>query len=121
MLWVRLVLNTLSDVNLLRELREAITAMPKELSELYGQILAFLCHQKGNKVVNRVKKILGWLVYAKRPLKKHEVLHGVALTAESPNLSKWDILDDSAIDKYKPLIEQLPDGSIGLIHFTTEE
>ena len=121
MLWVKLVLETLSDIDTPRELHEAITSMPQELSELYTRILTFLCHQKAKKVADRIIRILGWLAYTKRPLKKHELLRGVALTPESPVLDRWDTLDDSAIDRCKPLIEQLPDGSITLIHFTTEE
>jgi len=31
------------------------------------------------------------------------------------------MLDGSAIDKCKPLVEESPDGSIALIHFTAQE
>lgn len=104
-----------------REMHEAITAMPQELSELYTEIIILLCQQKAKKVADRIVRILGWLAYTKRPLKKHELLRGVALTPESPVLDRWDTIDDSAIDRCKPLVEQLPDGSIRLIHFTAEE
>ncbi|KAK4183141.1 hypothetical protein QBC35DRAFT_478452 [Podospora australis] len=120
-LWARLVLDSLSDVDTLRELYDAIEAMPKELSNLYNKILTSMTEQKGERVAHRVLKILGWLVYAKRPLKSHEILHAVALTMESPVLDSWDVLDDSAIERCKPHIELLPDGSVGLIHFTAEE
>ncbi|GAB1314764.1 hypothetical protein MFIFM68171_04974 [Madurella fahalii] len=119
--YVRLVLDTLSDVDRLRELHDSITAMPSELSDLYGKILAALCQRKTDKVAGRVVRILAWLVYTKRPLKKFEVVHGVALTPESPVLDEWEMLDDSAVDKCEPLVEELRDGSIGLIHFTAEE
>ncbi|KAK4194211.1 hypothetical protein QBC40DRAFT_291183 [Triangularia verruculosa] len=121
MLWVRLVLESLSEVDTLRELHDAIKTMPRELSDLYDKILTSIAEQKGKRVADRILRILGWLVYAKRPLKAHEILHGVALTVESPVLGTWDMLDDSAVERCKPLIELLPDGSIGLIHFTTEE
>src|SRR4051812_47158310 len=102
MLWVKLVLDTLSDVDTLRELYDAIMAMPRELSELYKRILTSICGGKDHNVADRsdrTMRILGWLVYAKRPLKKHEVLNAVALTVESSILSRWDMPDDSAIDR----------------------
>jgi hypothetical protein len=124
MLWVKLVLDTLSDVDTLRELHDAITAMPRELWELYKRILASMCGENGHSLADgsdRTMRILGWLVYAKRPLKIHEVLNAVALTPESSTLSRWDMPDDSAIHRCKPLVELLPDGNLGIIHFTAEE
>ena len=96
MLWVKLVLETLSEIDTPREMQEAIMTMPRELSQLYTRIITFLCHQKTKKVADRITRILGWLAYAKRPLKKHELLRGVALTPESPVLDRWDIIDGSA-------------------------
>jgi hypothetical protein len=126
MLWVKLVLDALSDVDTLRELYDAITAMPRELSKLYKRILTAICGEKGHNKADRsdrTMRILGWLVYAKRPLKKHEILNAVALTveSESPIPSRWDMPDDSAINRCKPLVELLPNGNICLIHFTAEE
>ena len=125
MLWVKLVLDTLSEVDTLRELHDAVMSMPRELSDLYKRILTSICDGKGHNVTDRssdrTMRILGWLVHAKRPLKKHEVLTAVALTAESSISSRWDMPDDSAINRCKPLVELLPSGNICLIHFTAEE
>ncbi|KAK0752372.1 hypothetical protein B0T18DRAFT_89592 [Schizothecium vesticola] len=126
MLWVKLVLDALSDVDTLRELYDAITSMPRELSKLYKRILTAICGEKGHNMADRSDRtiqILGWLIYAKRPLKKHEILNAVALTvgSESPVPSRWDMPDDSAINRCKPLVELLPNGNICLIHFTAEE
>ncbi|KAI3318736.1 hypothetical protein HD806DRAFT_510815 [Xylariaceae sp. AK1471] len=117
-LWAKLVLDSLSEVDSVRELHAAITSMPRELPQLYARILqAFARDGRTDKVM----RILTWLVLVKRPLKRHELLHGVSVTPETPLVTKWDVLDGSVIDKCKPLVEELPDGSIALIHFTVEE
>lgn len=120
-LWARLVLDTLSDVDSVSELHAAITSMPRELPQLYATILETLCPVAGDSRTDKVMRILAWLVFAKRPLKRHELLHGVGITPETPVLDKWNLLDGSVIDKCKPLVEELPDGNIALIHFTVEE
>ncbi|KAI1173029.1 hypothetical protein F4777DRAFT_601066 [Nemania sp. FL0916] len=117
-LWAKLVLDSLFEVDSLRELHQAITSMPEELPELYTKILRDLTKDCR---ADRVMKILAWLAFARRPLKRHELLHGVTITAETPIPSKWDVLDKRVIDRCKPLIEELPDGSIALMHFTVEE
>ncbi|KAI1734594.1 hypothetical protein F4680DRAFT_336723 [Xylaria scruposa] len=117
-LWAKLVLDSLSEVDSLRELHDAITSMPRELPQLYARILqAFARDGKTDKIM----RVLAWLALVKRPLKRHELLHGVSITPETPILDKWDVLDGSIIDKCKPLVEELHDGSIALIHFTVEE
>jgi len=120
-LWARLVLDTLSDVDSAKELHAAITSMPSELPQLYARILEALCPAAQDGRTSKVMRILAWLVFAKRPLKRHELLHGVSITPETPVLDKWNLLDGSVIDKCKPLVEELTDGSIALIHFTVEE
>lgn len=120
-LWARLVLDSLSDVDSAKELHAAITSMPNELPQLYARILEALCPTAQDGRASKVLRILAWLVFAKRPLKRHELLHGVSITPETPVLDKWNLLDGSVIDKCKPLVEVLTDGSITLIHYTVEE
>ncbi|KAI1366204.1 hypothetical protein F5Y08DRAFT_302008 [Xylaria arbuscula] len=120
-LWARLVLDSVSDVDSVMELHAAITSMPSELPQLYARILEALCPTASDSRMSKVMRILAWLVFAKRPLKRHELLHGVNITPETPVLDKWNLLDGSVIDKCKPLVEELADGNIALIHFTVEE
>lgn len=120
-LWARLVLDSVRDVDSMSELHEVITIMPRELSELYGQILSLLCQHQTEKRTERIMRTLAWVTFARRPLKRHEILHGVGVTPDRPVLDRWSMLDGSAIDKCKPIIEELPDGSIALIHFTAQE
>lgn len=120
-LWAKLVLDSVSEVDSMSELHDAITTMPQKLSELYDQILKILCQQQAGKRTEKIMRTLAWVTFARRPLKRNEILHGVGVTSEAPVLDRWSMLDGSAVDKCKPLVEELPDGSIVLIHFTAQE
>ncbi|KAI1496314.1 hypothetical protein F5X99DRAFT_75957 [Biscogniauxia marginata] len=120
-LWVKLVLDSLDDADSMADLHDAITTMPSELSKLYRRIIERMYERKGQKATEKVLRILAWLVFAKRPLKRYEILHGAGITPEYPTINQWTMFDNSVIDKCKPLVEELPDGSIGLVHFTVDE
>ncbi|KAH6610672.1 hypothetical protein Trco_000692 [Trichoderma cornu-damae] len=120
-LWAKLVLDLARDVDNLLELHDTLTTTPQELSKLYDQILGLLCKGQPEKRIERIMRTLAWITLAKRPLKPHEILHGVTVTPETPIVNKWNKLDDVVIDRCKPLIEELPNGSIALIHFTLQE
>ncbi|KAJ8130813.1 hypothetical protein O1611_g2810 [Lasiodiplodia mahajangana] len=117
-LWAKLVLDSLSDVDSIRELHAAITSMPRELPRLYTRIIENLA--KDGRA-DKVMRVLAWLAFSKRPLRRHELLHGASLTPGAPFVDGWDTFDESVIDKCKPLVEELSDGSIALVHFTVEE
>ena len=120
-LWVKLVLTSLDDVDSLEELYEAITAMPRELPQLYDKILERLLSKHGEKASHKILRILSWLAFARGPLKRHELLHGASITPETPTLASWNALQSTAVDRCRPLVEELPNGSIGLVHFTAQE
>lgn len=120
-LWAKLVLDSVCEVDSISELNEAITTMPRELPGLYARILGLLCQRQADKRTEKIMRTIAWVTFARRPLKRHEILHGVAVTSDTPVLDKWNMLDGSAIDKCKPLVEESPDGSIALIHFTAQE
>lgn len=103
------------------ELHAAITQMPKELPRLYATIIERLSHRFGVQSMGKIYRILTWLTFSKRPLRRHELLHGASLTYESHVLDKWNMLHDTVIDKCKPLIEELPDGTISLVHSTAQQ
>ncbi|KAI0376508.1 hypothetical protein F5Y04DRAFT_209138 [Hypomontagnella monticulosa] len=119
-LWARLVLDSISDIDSTAELHEAITKMPRELPKLYDAITYRLCHKVGPGLT-KISKIFTWLLFSKRPLRMNEVLHGVAITPETPRLNQWNKIHNTAIDKCRPLVEELPDGTVSLVHSTVQE
>lgn len=120
-LWAKLVMESLSDIDSIGELHDAITQMPQELPELYAKIIARLSQQSRSQSMEKIYRIFAWLAFAKRPLKRHELLHGAALTYEKPVLDDRNRLYDTVIDKCKPLVEELPDGTITLVHSIVQE
>ncbi|KAH7302967.1 hypothetical protein B0I35DRAFT_447536 [Stachybotrys elegans] len=120
-LWVRLVLDILSDIDSLGELHSAIMAMPKELPQLYRRILDRMFHGLTDHQINNLRRILAWLAFAKRPLKRHELLHVALITYNDLLPTKRDVLHATAINKCKPLAEELPGGTVALVHSTAEE
>jgi len=76
-LWARLVLDSVCQVDSISELNKAITTMPRELPELYDQILGLLCQRQADKRTEKIMRTLAWVTFARRPLKRHEILHGV--------------------------------------------
>lgn len=120
-LWVTLVLHSLSNVDSIAELRQAIATLPKELPLLYSRIIGQICSIGDDAHRDKVVRMLTWLTFGFRPLRSHELLHGVAITADSPTLNKATILQTRAVEICKPLIEQMPNGTISLVHFTLKE
>lgn len=120
-LWVALVLQSLSAVDSIAELQKAIETMPRELPLLYGRILDQICYNRDDSQRAKVLRMLSWLLFSNRPLKSHELLHGVAVTTENPVLNLGTILHDRAISICKPLVERLPNGNIMFVHFTVSE
>jgi hypothetical protein len=61
------------------------------------------------------------MTFAKRPLKRYELLDGISLHSGNNMLSDETRLWDQAIDICKPLIENGPNGSVVFVHFTVQE
>lgn len=115
------MMQSLYDIDSIGELYTAVTQMPKELPKLYAAIIGRISHRIGVQSMGKIYRILAWLTFSKRPLRRHELLHGATLTYESHILDEWNMLHDTVIDKCKPLIEELPDNTISLVHSTAQQ
>lgn len=62
-----------------------------------------------------------WMTYARRGLKKFELLNGIALDEDTTVLDKETMFTEQVLDLCKPLIEERPDGSVALVHFSVKE
>lgn len=103
------------------ELYDAIMTMPKELPMLYSRILERMFSGLTNQQENNIRRILAWLAFAKRPLRRHEVLHAASITYDDPALNERNMLYPTVMLKCKPLAEELSDGAVAFIHYTVEE
>ena len=78
--WVDCQLQAIRRCRKPKELRKALTSLPKDLRELYARELANV----ENSAVEDVRKVLGWLTYPQRPY-VHEVIR-FPLPALSPHV-----------------------------------
>lgn len=89
-LYARLVLDYVTS-NIFyspEEIRESINQLPPSLTDFYQTIMAQMIKGLDARSVNRVKMILGWVSFAKRPLKKLELLSAVTFGQGNPEVDR---------------------------------
>lgn len=70
------------------EIRDSINQLPPSLTEFYQTILAQIIKGLDTRSVDRVKTILSWVSFAKRPLKKLELLSAVTFGQGNPEVDR---------------------------------
>ncbi|KAI9791132.1 MAG: hypothetical protein M1816_004363 [Peltula sp. TS41687] len=121
-LWVRLVLTTLEQADSVRELKDAVDTLPKGLQPIYGRILANIKGQLNAKDFEKALRILGWMAFAKRPLKDFELQDGIALHIQNRKLDHDTKLWGNVFDVCKPLIEEdRLHQTVVFVHFSVKE
>ncbi|KAK3989052.1 hypothetical protein QBC44DRAFT_242404 [Cladorrhinum sp. PSN332] len=120
-LWARLVLDYLST-NIFynrEEILRAADSLPRKLSEFYGQIVAQLTAPLAEFSVERVKMTLSWIAFAKRPLKKAELLSALAFSDGNTTVS--ELPPAYIFEKCGPLVEMRNDSSFAFIHVSVKD
>ncbi|KAF2728956.1 ankyrin [Polyplosphaeria fusca] len=120
-LWVRLVLDSLDSVYSPEELGNIVDDLPTDLDALYHQILERLCSTPGAGKYGGVLAILGWICFARRPLHKVEILHGLAMHPVEGSSAPLSVPIPQILDHCKPFIEERPDSTIVFVHFSISE
>jgi hypothetical protein len=120
-LWVRLVLDSLESAYTPEDLRQMVTLLPSDLSDLYERIIRNMCDSRNNLSCTRATAILRWIAFAQRPIKLNELLHGLAHTPGEFNPIIQNVPVPMVLELCKPLVEQRPDGSISFVHFSVQE
>ncbi|RSL55377.1 hypothetical protein CEP54_009422 [Fusarium duplospermum] len=120
------------------EIKQSVNQLPKKLAELsvfvspvargthadlsppsYHKILTQILIQLDPRSVDRVRCILGWVAFAKRPLQKLEFLSAITF---SPGDPKVDILAPQYIlDICGTLVEERRDSTLAFIHISVKE
>ena len=120
-LWVRLVLLSLEDACSIQELNMAVTAFPNELAKVYNQILQSIRTRVRPSDYDRVLRILGWMAFAKRPLKLHELQYGAILYSNNTIIDRETKPFDNILDICKPLAEDGMNQTVTFIHSSVKE
>lgn len=120
-LWVRLVLDSLDAVYSPEELGGIVDDLPSDLDALYRRILERLCSTPGAERYGGVLAILGWICFARRPLYKVEILHGLAMRPAEGSSAPLGVPIPQLLDHCKPLIEERSDSTVVFVHFSIVE
>ncbi|KAJ4303250.1 hypothetical protein N0V90_002143 [Kalmusia sp. IMI 367209] len=101
------------------EIKVSINQLPPSLTEFYQKILTQMIQGLDARSVDRVKTILSWVAFAKRPLKKLELLSAVSFGQANPNIDR--LVPPYILDICGPLMEERRDATLAFIHVSVKE
>ncbi|KAH7241487.1 hypothetical protein BKA59DRAFT_529143 [Fusarium tricinctum] len=70
------------------EIKHSVKQLPQKLGDFYQRILTQILIQLDARSLDRIKCVFGWIAFAKRPLRKLELLSAIALSAGDPSVSR---------------------------------
>lgn len=73
----------------------------------------------GLQSVHRIKCVLGWIAFAKRPFKKLEFLSAITFSSADPNVAH--LAPQYILDICAPFIEERYDTTLTFIHISVKE
>ncbi|OCL05557.1 hypothetical protein AOQ84DRAFT_413235, partial [Glonium stellatum] len=88
---------------------------------IYGRILSRISTKLGSKDKDRAVRILEWIAFSKRPMKKWELQDAISINIGSPVLTGETKLFNNFLDICKPLIEYGPNEIVSFVHFSVQE
>jgi len=88
----------------------------------YGNMLTQILHNLDPRSVRRVTSILGWVAFARRPLRKIEFQSALLFGEETSDHSDYEKpVPAYIINACKPLIEERQDSTFVFIHVSVKE
>lgn len=120
-LYARLLLNHLS-ANLFftgHELLESVNKLPDELATFYRNVLSRILANLDERSLDRLRCLLGWIAFSKRPLKKLEFMSAVTFSQGDPTVEH--LVPLYLLDIITPLVEERSDTTLGFIHVSVKE
>jgi hypothetical protein len=93
------------------------------LTDLYSykRILDRVVESRSEAYVNKLRQILGWIVWAKRPLRWREIQGALSVDTEQQRINHDRKLSDSPKELFASFVELKFDGTVQLIHETARE
>ncbi|KAK3940960.1 hypothetical protein QBC46DRAFT_259770 [Diplogelasinospora grovesii] len=120
-LYARLVLDYLAS-NIFYssdEIKTSINQLPEKLIDFYRKILTQILVPLDARSVGRVKCILGWIAFAKRPLKKLEFLSAITFSSGNPDVAQ--LAPQYILDICGSLVEERRDTTLAFIHVSVKD
>ncbi|KAL7964170.1 hypothetical protein HDV63DRAFT_398832 [Trichoderma sp. SZMC 28014] len=120
-LYARLVLDYLSTNVFYNcdEIKASVNQLPDKISDFYQKILTQVLIHLDPRSVERIKCVLGWIAFAKRPLKRLEFLSAVTFSSGDPNVT--NLAPQYILDICAPLIDERADTTLTFIHVSVKE
>ncbi|CAG8962046.1 hypothetical protein HYFRA_00005088 [Hymenoscyphus fraxineus] len=109
----------LDRAGLLSELHPA--KLPVQLDDVYKRILSRILESRSKNSIDKLHLVLGWIVWAKRPLRWREIQGAISIDTEQQKIDHDTKLAESPTELFASLVELEPDGTVQLIHETARE
>ena len=111
-----------------RDVRRALSHLPKELDKTYDEAKARILGQ-GEDNLELAKQVLGWIMNAKRPLTVVELQHAIAVTIDDRQIDETYLFTEADLFSEGDLVfvcagivtVDPQSNVIRLVHYTTEE
>lgn len=87
----------------------------------YSRIIQRIFDSRGNHLAMHMRKILGWIVCAKRPLRWREIQGAICIDMEQQLVDYDKQILDSPKGLFTALVEIQADGTVEVVHGTARE
>ncbi|KAK4220734.1 hypothetical protein QBC38DRAFT_493568 [Podospora fimiseda] len=105
---------------LLKEWNDA--RFPKDLDEVFQRIFDRIFGTDSEVTHEVTKKLLGWISYAKRPLRWHEIQAAISLNLEDGTINNENLRSvNSAKEHCQSFVEEHPDQTVAFVHPTVKD
>ncbi|KAL6352221.1 hypothetical protein LRP88_14426 [Fusarium phalaenopsidis] len=101
------------------EIKQSVNQLPKKLADFYHKILTQILIQLDPRSVDRVRCVLGWVAFAKRPLQKLEFLSAITFSSGDPGVDR--LAPQYILDICGTLVEERRESTLAFIHNSVKE
>ncbi|KAI0543263.1 hypothetical protein GGR58DRAFT_519395 [Xylaria digitata] len=120
-LYARLILDYLANNIFIRstQIKSAVNDLPEKLSDFYKQILSQILAHLNPQSVELVRSMLGWVAFARRPLKRVEFLSAMAFSEGDYSITT--VAPGFILEVCNTLVEERADTTLSFIHNSVQE
>ncbi|PFH57630.1 hypothetical protein XA68_14769 [Ophiocordyceps unilateralis] len=101
------------------EIKSSVNQLPPKLNDFYREILSRILACLDSRSTARIKCVLGWIAFAKRPLQRLELLSAISFSEGTADVSH--VAPRHILDVCGPLVEERRDTTLTFIHVSVKE
>jgi hypothetical protein len=119
-LLTQLHMDSLSKKLTVRQVRSALASLPKELDDMYHQVMERIQKQDEARAT-LAHRVLHWIVHSLRPMKTEELRHALAIESGDEDLDEDGLFDtEQLVSTCAGLVTVEESDEIRLVHYTTQ-